>query len=391
MPHATERPYDGLRVIDLAHELGAYAGKLFADLGADVIRVEPPGGRADRGVPAAPGLGGDLRYSYANANKRCVALDLTGPEGQSVLHDLIASAGVVILEGPEAALLPQVLAVPGARVVTLVSHFGLDGPYAGFAGSDLVTQALGGIVWMSGMPGEPPLRIAGNQAFTVASLYAGVATALALFDVEVNGGGPHLVDVSAQECIVHSLQNALQVWDLEGRISTRGGEGTRDASEQVLPCLDGYVFVASTLSIPASWRAIVAWMQDEGHPAGQRFTEPDWTDRRERTSGSMHREFRELFGGFVADRTMASLRAEALTRKIIMAPVSRIADLPGDPQLLFRHFFQDVPHPALGRPIRFPGAPYRLSEPVWRIDHPAPLPSQHGAKIQSAPARSAGA
>lgn len=389
MSHATQRPYDGLRVIDLTHELGAYAGKLFADLGADVIRVEPPGGRSDRGAPAAPGLGGDLRYSFANANKRSVSVDLGGPAGQAVLHDLVASAGVVLVEGPEAALLPQILAVPGARVATVVSHFGLDGPYAEFAGSDLVTQSLGGIAWMSGIPGEPPLRIAGNQAFTVASLYAGVATALALFDVEVNGGGSHLVDVSAQECIAHSLQNALQVWDLEGRISTRGGEGTRDASEQVLPCADGHVFVASTLSIPASWRGIVTWMQEEGHPAGQRFSEPDWSDRRKRTTGAMHQEFRELFGAFVATRSMDSLRKEALARKIIMAPVSRIADLPGDPQLLFRRFFRDVPHPAMGRPLRFPGAPYRLSEPVWRIDRPAPL--AEGSSTGAATARRAGA
>jgi len=393
MPHTVERPYDGLRVIDLTHELGAYAGKLFADLGADVIRVEPPGGRGDRGLPAANGLGGDMRYSFANANKRSVAVDLSAAKGQSVLRDLVASAGVVILEGPEAALLPVVLSVPGPRVVTLVSHFGLDGPYAGYAGSDLVTQSLGGIVWMSGTPGEPPLRIAGNQAFTVASLYAAVATALALFDVEVNGGGPHLVDVSAQECIAHSLQNALQVWDLEGRVSARGGEGTRDATEQVLPCLDGHVFVASTLSIPVSWRALVAWMQQEGHPAGHRFAEPDWADRRKRTTGPMHQEFRTLFGDFIAGRTMDSLRTEALARKIIMAPVSRIADLPGDPQLLFRRFFHDVPHPALGRPLRFPGAPYRLSEPVWRIDRPAPLPDQHGAELRPAhaPLRRAGA
>ena len=89
---------------------------------------------------------------------------------------------------------------------------------------------------------------------------------------------------------------------------------------------------------------------------------------------------------FIAGRSMDSLRTEALARKIIMAPVSRIADLPGDPQLLFRHFFQDVPHPALGRPLRFPGAPYRLSEPVWRVDRPAPLPDQHGAELRPAAA-----
>ncbi len=381
MTATSERPYDALRLIDLTHELGAYAARLFADLGADVIRVEPPGGRSDRGTPAAPGLGGDMRYSFLNANKRSVGVDLSTDAGRDILRDLVASAQVVMLEGKqEAGLLPLVLSVPGARVVTVVSHFGLDGPYAGYEGSDLIDQALGGIAWMSGLPGEPPLRIAGEQAGTVASLYAAVATSLCLYDVEVNGGS-HVVDVSAQECIAHSLQNALQVWDLEQRISVRGGVGTRDATEQVLPCRDGHIFVASSLGIPASWKAITAWMQEEGHPGGQRFTEADWQNRRNRSTGPMHAEFRTIFGSFVANRSAAELRQEALSRKIIMAPVSRIADLPADPQLVFRRFFRDVPHPALGRSLRFPGAPYRLSEPVWHIDRPAPLPDEHGAEV----------
>ena len=385
MTHPAKRPFDDVRVIDLTHQLGAYAARLFADLGADVIRVEPPQGRADRGEPAAPGLGGDVRYSFLNANKRSVAVELDTDAGRGILKDLVASAAIVMLDGEEAGLLPVVLSVPGPRVVTLISHFGLDGPYAGYEGSDLVDQALGGIAWMSGNPGEPPLRIAGEQAGTVASLYAAVATALCLYDVEVNGGGPHLIDVSAQECIAHSLQNALQVWDLEQRVSVRGGVGTRDATEQVLPCKDGHVFVASSLGIPASWNAIIAWLREEGHLGGTRFAEPDWSDRRTRATASAHAEFRALFGSFIAGRTAAYLRAEALRRKIILAPVSRISDLAADPQLLFRRFFHDVPHPALGRKLRFPGAPYRLSEPVWHIDRPAPLPDEHGGEVLGRP------
>jgi len=381
MPNATERPYDGLRVIDLTHRLSAYATRLFADLGAEVIRVEPPQGRADRGSPALPGLGGDVCFSFLNANKKSIGVDLDSEAGQAVLADLVASAGVVVMEGEEAALLPLVLSVPGPRVVTMVSHFGLDGPYAGYLGSDLVTQSLGGITWMSGEPGAPPLRIAGEQASFVASLYAATATALALYDVEVNGGGPHLIDVSAQEAIAHSLQNALQVWDLERRISIRGGEGTRDATEQVLACKDGHVFLASSLGIPLSWSALVDWMVEEGHPGGERLKEADWQDRRKRTTRAMRDEFRTLFESFAANKTKAEMRAEALKRRLIMAPVSGIADLPADPQLIFRRYFSEVPHPAAGRPLRLPGAPYRLSEPVWKLDRPAPLTGEHNGEL----------
>ena len=381
MPNLEERPYQGLRVIDLTSELSAYATRLFADLGAEVIRVEPPGGRADRGEPALPGLGGDAGFSFANVNKKSVALDLSGEAGRAVLADLVATASIVMLEGEEAALLQTVLAVPGRRVVTVVSHFGLDGPYAGYLGSDLVTQSLGGITWMSGQPDAPPLRIAAGQANFVASLYAATATALALYDIENNDGGAHLLDVSAQECVAHSLQNALQVWDLEGRIPVRGGEGTRDATEQVLACGDGHVFLASSLSMPLSWKALVDWMREENHPGGERLSQADWSDRRKRTTRAMRDEFRALFESFACNKTKADMRSEALRRRIIMAPVSQVSDLPGDPQLVFRRYFRDLPHAAAGRSLRFPGAPYRLSEPVWRLDRPAPLPGEHTEEL----------
>ena len=381
MPQAADRPYDGVRIIDLTRTLSAYATRLFADLGAEVIRVEPVSGRADRGEAALPELGGDVSYAFLNANKKSVALDLESDAGRAILSDLVASAGAVVIDGEEAALLPLVLAVPGARVVTLISHFGLDGPYAGYLGSDLVTQSLGGITWMSGDPAAPPLRIAGGQAGFVASLYAATATALALYDVEVNEGGPHLIDVSAQECIAHSLQNALQVWDLEGRIPMRGGEGTRDATEQILACKDGHVFLASPLSMPLSWQALIDWMVEEGHPGGQRLAEPDWRDRPKRATRAMRDEFRALFESFAADKSKAEMRAQALRRRIIMAPVSGIADLAADPQLMFRRYFQDLSHPAAGRALRFPGAPYRLSEAVWHLDRPAPLVGEHSDEV----------
>ncbi|PZW48049.1 benzylsuccinate CoA-transferase BbsE subunit [Humitalea rosea] len=381
MSQPADRPYDALRIIDLTRELSAYATRLFADLGAEVIRVEPISGRADRGEAALPGLGGDVSYAFLNANKKSIALDLESEAGRAVLVDLIASAGAVVIDGEEAALLPLVLSVPGARVVTLISHFGLDGPYAGYLGSDLVTQSLGGITWMSGDPGSPPLRIAGGQAGFVASLYAATATALALYDIEVNGGGAHLIDVSAQECIAHSLQNALQVWDLEGRIPMRGGEGTRDATEQIFACQDGHVFLASPLSMPLSWKALVDWMAEEGHPGGQRLAELDWSDRRKRATRALRDEFRALFESFAANKSKAEMRNQALRRRIIMAPVSGIADLAADPQLVFRRYFHDLPHPAAGRALRFPGAPYRLSEPVWRVDRPAPLVGEQSEEL----------
>jgi benzylsuccinate CoA-transferase BbsE subunit len=233
-----------------------------------------------------------------------------------------------------------------------------------------VAQALGGIAWLSGEPGKAPLRLAGEQSIFVASLYAAAATALALWHSEEHGAS-HVLDVSAQEAIAHSLQNAIQVYDLEGLVSSRGGEGVRDATESAFACKDGYVFLAAPLSLSASWSALLAWLKEERFNGVDRLLEADWKDRPTRATSAMKREFRQLFERFVADKTKAELGAEALNRKIVMAPVSRIADLQIDPQHLFRRFFRKVAMPGLGE-VSFPGAPYRLSEALWRIDRAAP-------------------
>jgi benzylsuccinate CoA-transferase BbsE subunit len=274
--------------------------------------------------------------------------------------------------GPDAGVaLADILAVPGARVVTSISHFGLTGPYAHFLGCDLVDQALGGIAWLSGEAGRPPLRLAGEQSIFVASLYAAAATALALWHCEAHGVG-HVVDVSAQEAIAHSLQNAPQAWDLEGLVSMRGGEGIRDATEGAFVCKDGYVFLAAPLALSASWSGLLGWMKEDGFDGLEILLSADWQDRPTRATAPMKHTFKVLFERFVAERTKVELAAEALRRKVVMAPVSRIADIPHDPQLLFRRFFRKIAIPGLGREVALPGAPYRLSEPVWRIDRAAP-------------------
>jgi len=387
MEQTSLRPYATVRIIDLTHELGAYCTRLFADLGAEVIRVEPPGGGIDRcrppGLPgeAAKILGG-IPFAFLNVNKKSVTIDTASPPGRAVLRDLVATAQVVVYEpGSNVGVeLVDILSVPGTRVVTAISHFGLTGPYAHFVGCDLVNQALGGIAWMSGEAEKPPLRLAGDQSLFVASLYAAAATALALWDTETRGVS-HMVDVSAQEAIAHSLQNAIQAWDLEGHISVRGGEGIRDATEGGFVCKNGYVFLAAPLSLSVSWSGLLAWMKEEGFDGLDTLLTPAWSDRPTRATAAMREQFRVLFERFVADRTKEELGAEALRRKVVMAPVSRIADLPQDQQLLYRGYFHKVAMPGLGREVAMPGAPYRLSEPLWRLDRAAPRLGEDNAAI----------
>jgi len=245
---ADRQPYEGVLILDLTHRLGSYAGRLFADLGAEVIRVEPPGGLPDRHKLSDADDAFEARFFFLNASKKSVVIDFDDPGDRRRLDGLVRRAAIVLVErdGPlfhDAAALCR---LSPALVVTAISPFGMTGPLAEAPASDLVVQAAGGIAWMSGRIEDAPLSLPFEQATMVASIYAATVTAIALVDAERTGQG-HVIDVSAQECIAHSLQNAIQVWDLERRVSIRGGEGTRDASEDVFPCKDGFVFLAAPL------------------------------------------------------------------------------------------------------------------------------------------------
>lgn len=377
------RPYSGVRILDLTFRYGRYATRLFADLGAEVIRVEPPAGLPDR-HPAFPGENApNHAFAFFNASKQSVVVDLDDPAGRRRFDALLAGAHAVFVErdGPLYHEVSTLRAANPGAVITAVSPYGMTGPLADAPASDLTLQAAGGIAWMSGRIEREPLRLPLGQSEMVGSVYAAAATAIALLDAERTGAG-HLIDVSVQEAIAHSLQNAIQVYDLEGRVAIRGGEGTRDATEDIFPCRDGYIFLASPPALAGSWRALVAWMVEAGHPAGAEFRHERWADRVWRLGREAKEIFREHFSDFTAGYTKQEITEAAIARRIVMGPVSRIADLLDDEQLAHRNFFARVASDG-GQQTVFPGAPYRLSEPVWQLS-PAPRLGEHAPDLPEA-------
>lgn len=301
-----------------------------------------------------------------NASKRSLVLDLDSDEGLQDLAELARASHVVYLERGSAMYERHEFfrEQNPALVVTSVSPFGRSGPLADAPASDLTLQAAGGIAWMSGRPDAPPLRLPFNQSEFVAAVYSASATAAALLDAERTGRG-HDIDVSAQECIAHSLQNAIQVWDLEGRISKRGGEGTRDATENIFPCKDGYVFLAAARGLGVSWPSIVEWAKDLNHPVLVELERERWADRKWRLGEEARLAFCEAFTSLISEYTKDELLTEAIRRHIVMSPVNSISDLHHDRQLQYRQFFQTVE--GNSGTFVFPGAPYKLSHPVWGI------------------------
>lgn len=369
------QPYDGIRIIDLTHDLGRYATRLFANLGATVIRVEPLDGAADRKAASA-GIDPGARYEFEffNAGKSALALDVEAPDAEEHFLEIARGTDGIVLErgGPFFDRVPELHeALPGA-VIASVSPYGRTGPLAKAPASDLVLQAAGGIAWLSGRPEDEPLSLPGSQATMVTGVYLAAAMSVALLDAEATGRG-HVIDVSAQEAIAHSLQNSIQVYDFEKRVSMRGGEGTRDASENVFACKDGYIFLAAPRTLGVSWDGLMGWISETGHLAGEEFKKERWADRKWRLTREAKDLFRVTIEPFFSRFTKDEITRQGMARRIVLGPVATLGDVLNDPQLKHTDYFlQQSAGPFLDGTLTFPGAPFRFSHDVWRM---APAPA----------------
>jgi benzylsuccinate CoA-transferase BbsE subunit len=208
------QPYTGVTVLDFTYELGSYATRLFADLGATVIRIELEEGAADRNqIKESTNLEARLmaanKFAFRNASKSALIFKSSNTE---IIESHLNKADFIFLErgGLFAEKIDEIRKKNSRAIITYISPYGLNGPNIELEANDLTLQAAGGITWMSGRAEVSPLRLPVDQSAMITSVYAAVASAAAFFDAEQNNNG-HLIDVSAQECIAHSLQNALQV------------------------------------------------------------------------------------------------------------------------------------------------------------------------------------
>src|SRR5690606_14585727 len=295
-----DRPLSGLVVVDATTELGWYPGKVFSDLGAEIVVLESEDADAEDCPIVWPVGGRSARDVFAGVagRRRCGDRDAA-----------LAAADILLTsEGPrrlrERGLHPDDLAAFPRLIHVAMSPFGLDGPYADRPASDLTLLAAGGLLRLAGEPGRAPVRVAGEQTAVMVGLHAAVGALIAVLAREETGRG-QIVDASAQQAVAHSLENAIQYLDLEGVVRGRTAGTATEVGNGLFRCADGWVYlVAGIGGAPLAWDGLVAWLEADGLPAARvtKLREDRWTDPAWRRTHAAAHAFREVFESFAANR-----------------------------------------------------------------------------------------
>ena len=383
----------GLRVLDLSDEKGQFGTKLLADMGADVIKIEPPGGDPVRQLGPfyqdQEDVEKSLYWFMLNTSKRGITLDITHPHGAAVLRRLVATADMVIESFPPGWLAQRDLGYAALTrlrpdlILTSVSNYGQSGPYSQYLATDLDCLAMGGILYLCGDPDRPPTRVSVPQAPLYAGLHAYIGSLLAYYHRLETGVG-QWVDVSMQECAT-LLHYSQLVWNAFGLVIPRLGDRLQVAPGAVVrycfPCQDGYVQAIPQLT----WSTFVPWMDEHGM-AGD-LTSAEWQERLQTLVSDWEQEHidysERLLAAFLARFPKQQLYAEGQRRRQLVYPVYNARDSLEDEQLRQRQYFVQVPHAELGATLTYAGAPWKLSRTPWRLRRRAPLLGEHTREILS--------
>ncbi len=331
-------------VVDATDRFGWLAGRVLADLGAGVVKIDGPG--TDRTRP---------EWRAFNVNKRVLDVDPSTPAGRSALDALLATADICLLTpgstDSAGALDPDALRLAHPRlVVVAITPFGRVGPRREWRATDLEIMAAGGAMSMAGEPDGVPVRVSEPQSYSWVGAHAATGALMALFRRDTTGRGD-LVEVSAQASVVIALSHAPAFFDLNGVEPTRAGafmtgRSIKGARYRVFwPCSDGwlnFIFYGGVAGRRTN-EQLIAWMRERGAElgalAGIDWAKFDPTKADQAEVDALEAPAMKFFAGV----TKREYLMEAHKREMLGYPVSTVADIVTDPQIEERGFFQKVP------------------------------------------------
>lgn len=354
------------RIIDLGLLSGAYATRLLAENGHDVIRIDSPQGDALRRTGPflgdLPHLERGAYHHFLNSGKRSISLNLQSPLGCQLFMELVRKADAVVASQPLPVEEEELKNVKPDLVLTNVEEEEVD----------ICAYARSGLLSLTGQPDGRPAILGGHMIYFATGIYVAVGTASALSVLKRTGQG-QIVRVSMRDCLETFVEQAMVEYTFSGiKTERRGSRGTITAISGALPCKDGY-WVVSHINRPGRWEKFMDWVQDPELMADPSLglDEPQHEKK-----------------DFIMDRilawanrfTQSELVEEGQRRHFPASPVSTPLDLVHDPQLVARGFLKEIDHPEFGR-VMFPqGA---IASVRGRSLSPAPAIGQHNAEILS--------
>jgi crotonobetainyl-CoA:carnitine CoA-transferase CaiB-like acyl-CoA transferase len=392
----SRRMLSAYRVLDISDDKGTVCGQILAQLGADVIKIEAPGGSPER--LKGPFVGDvfhqerSLFWLTFNRGKRSITLHLESESGKEIFKKLVSKADIVVesfspryMDSISLGYSTLKEINPGIIVVS-VSPFGQTGPYRDYKGSDMVINALSGFMYLCGDPDRTPVRVSYPLAYNYAGAQGAVGSLIALYARELTGKGQY-VDVSAQEGMSEYTLMAPLFWNILGKINMRSGQlrgGSSRRTREIWQCKDGWV----TFGIYGGQlggrvnKELAMWMDSEGM-ANDFIRSIDWEML---DMAAVSQEYIENIEKaleiFFMSHTMAELYDGAIERKINLCPIWTPREILSSVQLNARGFWEQVKHEELGTSYSYPGNFFKSTAmPPSDVGKRAPRLGEHNNEI----------
>lgn len=366
---------------------GSYCTKLMADLGAEVIKIEPPGcgdearqqGPFPQDIPHPERSG---LFLYLNTNKLSVTLNLETITGQQIFKKLLQESDVLVQDNS-----PQVMKnfsidythleqINSRHIMVSITPFGQSGPYRNYKGYAINTSAAGGMSNTIGLPTREPLAPPLSQSHFISGAVAAVATIVALLAREGTSQGQE-IDISEVDVWAFFTGMMIHYFVYEGRKRIRAGHRTPGFYPYtILPCKDGYISMIAVLG--RQWKTFLK-LVGGGETPDWYANDPRFVDRWV-NSLKYADELDAHFSPWLMERSMDEIFSLCQEKHIPFAPVRSIDKATNDPHFKGRGYFVEVEHPETGN-IKYPGAPYKFSKTPWKVERPAPLLGEHNEEI----------
>jgi len=371
-----------LRVIELGDIPASYATRWLADLGADVIKIEPPGGDPNRWLPPFAGNiehpERSLAFIHANTNKRSIVLDLGSESDRGTFAKLLASANLFV-EATALGYLERFgfddrrfIGTWPHLVIVSVTPFGRTGPYRHYKGSDAIANAAGGFLFGQGDDMKGQCTAPSHLAYQMAGAMAAMLSLAGIRHFRRTGAGQR-IDMSLQEALTFTNSSSIARYSRENRLERRpGAKAYGGAGTNIYRCKDGR-YVHFTTNMPHMWKEFAQnWMTGKSL-AGSEWENPRYRDEH-------FEEVAKAFAAFIGQFDADDFANQAQARHLAAAPLNTVGQFVDCEQNRAREWLQEIEHPLIGK-YKAPGAPMRLSVTPMRVRRPAPLLDQHRQEI----------